>query len=489
MNRRTRTALATAAAAALTGGLFTAAAPAALAADAAVVARADFDGDGVGDVVSSARATLNGHPKAGQVVVTYGVKGKGLTADRRSVISQATPGVAGTPEEADWFGWRNAYADFDGDGYDDLAVGAHREDVGDVQDAGSVTVLWGSANGLTGQGSVQIENPAGDFRSARWGDRLAAGDFDGDGRQDLAVMGLGPTVTLIKGGITRSGSFGDAQQVRTPLTEPVSQALLAGDVNGDGATDLLVGGFAGNGTESVRVSRNFLLRGSSSGLDPAGVTELPPGSHSSIGDIDRDGLADVVSGMTYDRWTDRPGLPHSSLGGQLWITYGTEDGAGRVRAVNQDTTGVPGVGETGDAFGFSTDLGDIDGDGYLDLAVGVPAEEVGATRTGAVVVLRGSASGITTAGVQTFHQGSPGVPGTAEDGDAFGGEVELDDVTGDGRADLVVASAGENDSNGSVTCLPAGGGGITATGSRVLSSPALGVPPAGKPMLGEEFAD
>ncbi|MFE5208487.1 VCBS repeat-containing protein [Streptomyces sp. NPDC056600] len=488
MNRRTRTALTAASAAALTGGLFTAAAPAAVAADAAVVARADFNGDGAGDVVSSARATVNGHPKAGQVVVTYGVKSKGLTADRRSVISQATPGVAGTPEEADWFGWRNAYADFDGDGYDDLAVGAHREDVGDVQDAGSVTVLWGSAGGLTGQGSVQIENPAGDFRSARWGDRLAAGDFDGDGRQDLAVIGLSTTVTLIKGGITRSGSYGDAQQVPTPLTDRISQALTAGDVDGDGATDLLVGGFAEEGMESIRVPRNFLLRGSPSGLDPAGVTEMPPGSHSSIGDIDRDGLADVVSGMTYDRWTDRPGLPYSSLGGRIWITYGTEDGTGRVRSVDQDTAGVPGVGETGDGFGFSTDLGDIDGDGYLDLAVGVVSEVVGATRTGAVVILHGSASGITTGGAQTLHQATSGVPGTAEDGDGFGGDVKLDDVTGDGRADLVVASPGENDGNGGITFLPAGGGRITATGSRVLSPTALGVPTAGKPMLGEDLA-
>jgi hypothetical protein len=489
MSRRTRGAAAAVVVAALTGGLLAVTAPTAGAVDGAVASQADFDGDGIGDVASSAESTVAGHHTAGQVVVVYGTRGTGLTATRRSVIDQGTPGVPGTVENGDRFGWNSAYADFDGDGYDDLAVGADAEDVGDVENAGTVTILWGSAAGLTGKGAVTVEDPA-PARFGRWGHQLAAGDFDGDGRQDLVVGNDTTTLVLLKGGITRSGAYGGAQSVPTPLTETYAWNLTAGDVNGDHATDLLVNGFAPReGDPFFSVSRNFLLHGTASGLDASGATEMRPGRASAIGDIDGDGLADVVSGMSGDEWEDGEHMPHSARGGQVWITYGSEDGSGPVQAVHQDTPGVPGTGEDGDSFGNAVDLGDIDGDGFLDLVIGVTSEDVGAVaHAGSVVVLRGSASGVTTAGSRTFHQDTAGVPGTGEWRDWFGSAVRLDDVSGDGRADLVAGSA-ENDANGGITYLPSSGGGITATGSRSLSPTALGVPTADQPWVGERFAD
>ncbi|WP_448320823.1 FG-GAP-like repeat-containing protein, partial [Streptomyces sp. CO7] len=455
MNRTTRTALATAVAAALTGGLFTAVAPAAVAADAVTTQRADFNGDGVGDVATWANSTVSGHHSAGQVVVTYGTKGTGLTATRRSVISQATPGVPGALESGDRFGWSTAYADFDGDGYDDLAVGSS-EDVGDVDNTGTVTLLWGSATGLTGKGAVRLTDPGAPARGRMWGQELAAGDFDGDGRPDLALADGSTTMTLFTGGITRSGAYGSARPVSTPLTESYPWSLTAGDVDGDGATDLLVNGWAPrDGDPFFRVSRNFLLHGSASGLDSAGATETRPGRFSSIGDIDRDGFADIVTGTPDDEWEDGEHMPWAAQGGQIWITYGSEDGPGRIQAVNQDTPGAPGTSEAGDRFGWSTDLGDVDGDGYLDLAVGVMSEDIDdVDNAGSVVLLRGGADGITTTGARTFHQDTSGVPGTAEAYDTFGTDVKLDDVTGDGRADLVVGSGGGKTGNGRTTPLP-----------------------------------
>ncbi len=72
-------------------------------------------------------------------------------------------------------------------------------------------------------------------------------------------------------------------------------------------------------------------------------------------------------------------------------------------------------------FGGSLASGDYDGDGKDDFAVGVSGEDIGAIGdAGAVSVLYGSASGLTTAGDQLWHQSAPGVLGGSETGDVFG---------------------------------------------------------------------
>jgi hypothetical protein len=158
-------------------------------------------------------------------------------------------------------------------------------------------------------------------------------------------------------------------------------------------------------------------------------------------------------------------------------------------AVLSAGAGVPGISESGAAFGCELDLGNVDGDTYLDLVIGAAGESIGgATDTGDVVVLYGTADGITTIGAQSLNQDSAGVPGSNEKHDLFGMDVKLDDVTGDGRADVVVGS-GENDGNGSLTFLPSDGTRITTTGSRALSPSALGVSTSGTPLLGANFAD
>ena len=105
------------------------------------------------------------------------------------------------------------------------------------------------------------------------------------------------------------------------------------------------------------------------------------------------------------------------------MVYGGPEGLDADRAplvLTQDTAGVPGASETGDRFGSGVDLGDIDGDGYADLAVGAAGENGGA---GAVTVLYGSPSGLTTGGAQYYTQNTAGVPGASEDGDLFGATV------------------------------------------------------------------
>jgi hypothetical protein len=174
----------------------------------------------------------------------------------------------------------------------------------------------------------------------------------------------------------------------------------------------------------------------------------------------------------------------------VWITYGAADGVGSTTGITQNTGSIPGSSEKNDYFGYELDLGDVDGDGYQDLVVGVAGEDIGSvTDAGQLVVLYGSASGInTSSGTQSFAQSTAGVPGSDEKGDFLGTDVKLDDVTGDGHAD-VVAGSYENDGNGAVLYLPSNGTKITATGSRTVSPSDSGVSTTGYPNFGANFAD
>lgn len=133
---------------------------------------------------------------------------------------------------------------------------------------------------------------------------------------------------------------------------------------------------------------------------------------------------------------------------------------------------------------------DFNGDGIGDLATSAATAYVsGHKNAGAVVVMYGSASGVNTAsGAQSFAQSTTNVPGQDEKNDLFGTDVKLDDVTGDGKADLMVGSY-ENGGDGAVTYLPSDGKKITAIGSRAVSPADAGVSTTGVPQFGSVFAD
>lgn len=486
-----RLALATATAAALTGGLLTFSAATATAADSAHVPQADFNGDGIGDVVFSAHAaTVSGHTAAGQIVAVYGTS-TGVSSAKRSTLSQNSSGVPGTSEAGDGFGAETAYADFNDDGYDDLAVAAPWEKVDSDTNGGTVAVLWGSAAGLTGKG-VTIADPSPSSHDY-WGKDLAAGDFDGDGKADLAVGSSTSTIYVLKGGFSTTGTPGGRYTVKPPIQSGSNDfpygplSLTAGDVNGDHRTDLIVDGYE----NSTGWNTNYYVPGTASGLSAASAQALKPGQITGVGDINGDGYGDIVSGAGWDHHTDDgETIPDSSDGGQANITYGSASGPAGTTGINQNTGSVPGSSEKGDSFGWDLDLGDVNGDGFQDLVVSAPNEDIdGVTNTGMVTVLYGSADGVqVSSGAQSFSQSTAGVPGSDEKNDAFGADVKLDDVTGDGRADLLVGSY-ENAGNGSVTYLPSNGTKITTTGSRTLSPSTSGVSTTGSPQFGALFAD
>ncbi|MFF3691680.1 FG-GAP-like repeat-containing protein [Streptomyces sp. NPDC002187] len=431
----------------------------------------DFNGDGYRDLAIGAPiANIDGHPGAGLVAVVHGGP-NGLDKSRRTLISQATAGIPGVPEVNDHFGSRLTTGDLDGDGYTDLVVGVPGERVGSTSAYGVITVAWGGPKGLTSATGLATPLPAPRPELGRF---LAAGDFDGDGSTDLATVNSGDIggLHVFEGPFTRTGKA--TARTDVDLSEAGIRAgrVVAGNVDGDGASDLLV-----LGTDEVTdglTSRSVLYRGGKTGLTKSGAVAGGPAAV--IADVDKDGYGDIVTGNPEEKSAHEP---DGGLGGAVTVTYGSAFGlSGRAPVrITQDTAGVPGTGESHDRFGTSLSSGDTDGDGFTDIAVGVRDEALGSTpQAGQVVVLRGSATGLTGTGAKAFTQDTAGVPGTAEPFDHFGSSVRLLDSNKDRRAELAVGAPTENNYAGSVWLLKTGASGITATGSTSFGSTTLGGP-------------
>jgi hypothetical protein len=128
-------------------------------------------------------------------------------------------------------------------------------------------------------------------------------------------------------------------------------------------------------------------------------------------DFNNDGFADLAVGVFGEN------LAAAGNGGAVNVLYGTASGLTGTSSqfLTQDSPGVPGGAEPGDSNGETLAVGDFDGEGFADLAVGVTLEDLGAiVDAGAVNVLYGSASRLTGTGGQLFTQDSPGVVNSAE---------------------------------------------------------------------------
>ncbi|MEU6080098.1 FG-GAP repeat protein [Streptomyces sp. NPDC047108] len=458
---------------------------------------ADFNGDGHEDVLTGAPgATVGGHRGAGLVTVQYG-SSRGITTGSRAVIHQGTAGVAGAAEPGDAFGRAVASGDLDADGYDDAIVGIPGEDLGTVTDAGGLVILWGSPQGLSGAASQWLESSV-PGAGQNFGAGLAAAHFTGETPGDLLAVldrdDLGlysfeaaaePAADARKErrAAAGTGKTAEAERVRglgrSALAaedgpEILPRSLTTGDYDNNGYADLVVSGVS-TGAEPGH-GWSVFFAGQEDGLVHG--RDLRGGPVAASGDINGDGYDDLVTG--------EPNSPDdggaATTGGTVGIYYGGAEGPAGTEGPGsppqwwtQDSAGVPGVAERGDGWGTDLSLGDTDGDGYADLAVGAAGEDIGTfADAGAVWVLRGSQTGLTTAKVKDANQDSAGVPGTAEKGDRFGGQVRLTDPDGDGRSGLLAAAPGENTGDGVVWVLPATTGGVTATGSWTYGADSLG---------------
>jgi hypothetical protein len=422
----------------------------------------DFDGDGFDDLALGLEDRwVNGQRGAGEVFV-YDGSAAGLPMVPSSVWSQDSPGVNGVAQRLDLFGAAVRAVDLDVDGYSDLVVGAPGESVSldfhgkriAIPGSGAFHVLFGSAAGLSAARNQQWTEYLG--IPGIWdqlGSRITGGDFNGDGYPELAVAMVGGprwfpeslpgagAVWVISGSPT--GPVGDPFPIRWSQDSPgiagvaeyddeFGYAIASGDLNDDGRDDLVIGAPRESLGSTYSAGVVHVILGSAFGLTPAGsrmISQASPGvvgapeeedefgAAVAVGDLDADGFDDVLVGT---RWE---GLGAATLAGVVHVFRGGPSGLMTMGGTmwSQNTPGIGGRAEFGDAFGMSLATADFDDDGYSDVAIGAPLESFsGQYRAGAVNVIRGAVGGLTPSGNQLWTEDSPSVLGVADDSELFG---------------------------------------------------------------------
>lgn len=406
----------------------------------------DFNGDGYRDVAYGhyyQSISGAGGWKGGAVNVVYGTA-NGLDTTRTQVVHQDSPGIPGTGESDDHFGESLTSADLNKDGYADLVVGNPSEKVGSVESRGSVTIVWGARSGLSGGTNVTPKSGA----AGRFGLDLATGDFNGDGSPDLAAIG-NEEAWLYRGGFTKAGRTGSVSKIDKAGQSWYSHGLAAGKVNRDGRTDLVVLGaqFSGN----TITDRIWFLKGSATGLTSgASKSYISRPQAAAIGDFNKDGYGDIAVGLP----------DNNSEKGTVSVWRGAAAGPSGSMTYNQASSGVADSPEKYDNFGYAVSAADTNGDGYADLAVGVPHEDIaGHEDQGGIHLFRGGSGGLTGTRSTWIPQT---VLGPADSHVSFGFTVRLRDLTRDGKADLTAGA------NGDALLLPGTSTTPTTTGAAHL---------------------
>ena len=446
------------------------------------VAVGDFDGNGVDDLATGIPlddgSVGSGCTNCGGVVVRYAAGGRGLL-----------PGLAptfltqlnGTPDPdgadlGDRFGAALAAGDFDGDGIDDLAVGVPGNSIG-FEGEGGVEIHRGQTTGIQVVADlflVQGVDGMPNFRGSNdfFGSALAAGDFNGDAYDDLAIGAFGDfagvtagSVTVVQGspdGLRPAESFLMCQacQGLPDVRENGDEfgfSVAAADFDGDGFGDLAIGspGEDGVGATLIVFGSPFSLLFADhrwwGQFDLGGLPELEDrfGETLAAGDFDGDGRADLAMGAPLE---DVLVVTRGTVAdaGAINVIYGHPDGFDLARTQYWDQ----GFGnfasldsETGDRFASALAAGDFDGDGRDDLAIGHYSEDsASGVDSGAVTAVMGAASvGISAARRRTILIGQEGFPGAApQDGRHFGFALATGDFDDDGVGDLAAGAPRED---------------------------------------------
>jgi len=384
-----------------------------------------------------------------------------------------------------FFGFSVAGAgDVNGDGYADVIVGAWRYDAGET-DEGAAFIFHGSAAGIADATPATAHTRLeGDQAGAEMGEYVAgAGDVNGDGFADVIVgawhYDAGETdegAAFVFHGSAAGIVNGTPATAHTRLAGDQAGAQMgisvdgAGDVNGDGYADVIVGAHTLDAGESDEGAA-FVFHGSAAGIadgSPATAQARLESDQADAwmgvnvggaGDVNGDGYADVIVGARrYDAGESDEGAAFIFHGSAAGIADGTP-------ATAQTRL----VGDQADAWmGYSVDgAGDFNGDGYGDVIVGAGLYDAGEKKEGAAFLFLGSASGIADASPSSAHAMFESDQAVAWMGSAVSG---AGDVNGDGYADVIIGAwrydAGETDEGAAFVFL---GGDLTGPEWRLRS--------------------
>jgi hypothetical protein len=479
-------------------------------------ARGDFNADGVADLaIGAPYEDQNGIRAVGGVHILYGTA-TGLSSTGDQFLDETDFGFSYATD--DFFGWALASGDFNGDTYSDLAIGMPGRDSGTRQAAGRVVLIDGSASGLnlaTARTLALLSSGVGragealvwaDFNGDGNGD-LAVGVPDATVpyksplyfcREDSILSGgevevfYGSATGLTQTGAQRffqiwddgvgiCGSNGGIGTLEAHDDDRFGSVLAAGNFNGDSRSgrplfDLVIGTPADDldGTEEFEEEAGAvqILRGSATGLVRSSVQQLSQatagigggpetgdqfGRSFAVGDFNADLHDDLAIGAPFEDLSDNTaadaGVVHVLFGsftaGELVTTAGSQ-------FITQSVLPAVSV-EGGDRFGWALAAGRFNSDFLVDLAIGSPGENIGSVADAGIVnVLYGTTSGLALNTSQTWRQGGSGLPEVAEAGDQFGYALSAWNYGRDDRSDLAIGSPFEDLPSGGITQTDAG---------------------------------
>ncbi len=437
----------------------------------------DVNGDGLDDLIVGAHeADSNGKTDSGKSYVIFGKIDS--TTINLSAIASGTGGFVINGEHTlDSSGDSVSNAgDVNGDGLDDLIVGAYTADSSGGKNAGKSYVIFGKKDSTvielsaiasgTGGFVINGEN-AGDWSGYPVS---TAGDVNGDGLDDLIVgsteaeSGTGKSYVIFgktDGTVINLSAIGTGGFVINGENTGDQSSISvsnAGDVNGDGLDDLIVGAFHADVSGKSDAGKSYVIFGKkdSTAIDLSAIAsgtggfvingenvdDISGNSTSSAGDINGDGLDDLIVGAYQ---ADPNG---KSNAGKSYVVFGkTDSTAINLSAIASGTGGFVINGENVDDISGNSvsTAGDVNGDGLNDLIVGargIPST-TGEVKAGKFYVIFGKKDN-TTIDLSAIASGTGGFVINGENAPGFH-KISVStagDVNGDGLDDLIVGAHG-----------------------------------------------
>lgn len=404
----------------------------------------DINGDGYGDIAIGA----TGYSSSGNKGAVYLFQSSGSSGVVSGVASTAYTTITGQ-SNADKFGYAIALGDINGDGYSDLVASSPYTAGG----KGIVYIFHSSgSNGITVTNTTSADTSInGGAANDNFGSAISVGDINGDGFGDVIASSFAYPSSAGNGrlyifhstgssGVTAvNASAADSTITGTSNFDNLGVFVSTGDVNGDGYVDVAAGAFGYPGGSVNGAVFVFHSTGAS------GITATTPttanskiiggiandkiGISVSLGDITGDGFADLAVGATGT----------SGNKGKVYLFYSS--GASGISAANVSAANTNILGtNANDTFGFTISLGDMNGDGYADLAASANSFP-GGSNAGIVYLFYSSgASGISASNVSSASYSISG----NSNSDSFGYFTSMADFNGDGYIDLAVSAKGYN---------------------------------------------